>query len=137
VRVDIEGRVALVTGGVRNIGRATALALAGSGATVAVTWAHDPDAAAETVAAVEAVGGRAGAYRVDLADVAALRATVAQVEAELGGVSILVNNAGRPEEIAAAILYLCSPEAGYGTGEEIRVTGGRSPLTRQPWNEYR
>ena len=255
MRVDIDGKVALVTGGGRNIGRATALALADSGATVALTYAGDADSAADTVAEIRTHGGTAAAYHVDLADVAALRSTVDRVRADLGDVSILVNNAavrpkgriaelepedvdavlavnlraplftaqavlpamrehgwgrivnlsggtaffggvgrahvvasklgvvglsralaletaswgvtvnsvvpgaidtvrdessgvthhldripvgrlGTPAEIAATVLFLCSPEAAYITGQEIKVTGGHSPLSRQPWAEY-
>lgn len=255
MRVDLDGKVALVTGGARNIGAAIARALAGSGVAVALTYRGNADGAAQTVERIKADGGRAMAYAVDVADVDALRTVVATAAADLGDISILVNNAavrpahrigdmtpadfdavmavnlraplfaaqavlpsmrtsgwgrivnisggtayfggvarahvvasklgivglsralaletatwgvtvnsvvpgaidterdegstithhidripvgrlGQPEEIAAAVLYLCSPEAGYVTGQEIRVTGGHSPLSRQPWAEY-
>jgi 3-oxoacyl-[acyl-carrier protein] reductase len=253
VKADLNGRVAVVTGGSRNIGRATAITLAESGATVAVTYARDATAAAGTATAITAAGGTARAYAVDVADVDSLRQTTAQIAADLGPISILVNNAairparriaditpadfdavmavnlraplfaaqavlpgmraqgwgrivnlsggtayfggvgrahvvasklgivgltralaleaapwgvtvnavvpgaidterstpmphhldripvgrlGQPAEIAAAVLYACSPEAAYLTGQEIRVTGGHSPLSRQPWAEY-
>lgn len=255
MKVDVAGRVVLVTGGVRNLGRATAISLAESGATVAVTYERDKRSAEETVSTLRATGATANAYQVDLADVEALRHMVDTVRGDLGDISILVNNAavrpaariadiesadfddvmavnlrapfftaqavlpamralgwgrivnfsggtamfggigrahvvasklgivgltralaleaapwgvtvnavvpgamdttrdsgpapshhvdripvgrlGQPEEIAATVLFLCSPEAAYITGQTIRVTGGHSPLSRQPWNEY-
>jgi 3-oxoacyl-[acyl-carrier protein] reductase len=254
VRVDLEGKVAVVTGGVRNIGRAIATALADSGAHVAVTYSTDKAAADDTVADLSARGVRVAGYRTDARDVDRLQTTLARVANDLGPVSVLVNNAairpaqkiaeirpadfddvvavnlrgpffaaqavlpgmraagwgrivnisggtayfggvkrahvvatklglvglsralalevagwgvtvntvvpgaiggsknsgageahlervpagrrGTPEEIAAAVLYLCSPEAGYVTAQELLVTGGQWPLQRQPWNEY-
>ncbi len=86
----LEGRIALVTGGGRGIGRTIALAFAEAGARVAV--------AARTVAEIEAVarecGGSAIAIPLDVADEAACVAAIARVERELGGLDILVNNAG-------------------------------------------
>ncbi len=92
--MSLAGRVALVTGGGRGIGRAIALALAEDGADVAVNYRRDEEAAKETVAAVEALGRRAGAYRasVDQADENA--EMVEAVLHDFGHVGILVNNAG-------------------------------------------
>ncbi len=92
--MSLAGRVALVTGGGRGIGRAIALALAADGADVAVNYRRDEEAAKETVAAVEALGRRAGAYRasVDQADENA--EMVEAVLRDFGHVGILVNNAG-------------------------------------------
>lgn len=91
---DISGRVALVTGGGRGIGRAISLALARAGAPVAVNWVANEGAADDTVTAVKAAGGRALAVQGDVADGAAVERMVAAVEAQLGPVDILVNNAG-------------------------------------------
>jgi NAD(P)-dependent dehydrogenase (short-subunit alcohol dehydrogenase family) len=91
---SLEGRVALVTGGGRGIGRAIALGLAEDGADVAVNYRRDAAAARDTVAAVEALGRRAVAYAASLEDDPALQAMVDGVLGDLGNVSILVNNAG-------------------------------------------
>jgi NAD(P)-dependent dehydrogenase (short-subunit alcohol dehydrogenase family) len=91
---SLEGRIALVTGAGRGIGRAIALGLAEDGADVAVNYRRDADAAAECVAAVRALGRRAEAFAAPLEDEAALEAMVAAVERDLGPISILVNNAG-------------------------------------------
>lgn len=87
-------RVALVTGGSRGIGRACAVALAREGHRVAVTYAHDAEAAAETEAAVETVGGKCLSVKADAADAAAVDAAFGEVEAALGKVEVLVVSAG-------------------------------------------
>ena len=88
------GQVAAVTGAGRGIGKATALALAGQGAAVAV-MARSGDEIAATAAAIEADQGRALAVRVDITDAEAVRGAFARVAGELGEVDLLVNNAGR------------------------------------------
>ena len=90
----LAGRVALVTGGGRGIGRAIALRLAKDGAGVAVNYRRDADAAAEVVAQIEAMGRRAKAYAASVDQVDACAAMVESVVADFGGVDILVNNAG-------------------------------------------
>jgi 3-oxoacyl-[acyl-carrier protein] reductase len=92
--LDLDGRVALVTGGNRGIGRAVALSLAEGGADVAVVYRRDGDAAAATVKDVEALGRRAGAYAADVAVPDEVDAVVAAVVADFGYVDIVVNNAG-------------------------------------------
>jgi len=91
---DLKGRVALVTGGSRGIGRSIALALAGAGARVAVNYRVEAEAAAEVVRAITGAGGAAVALQADVADPAAVTGLVAGAEAALGPVDILVNNAG-------------------------------------------
>jgi NAD(P)-dependent dehydrogenase (short-subunit alcohol dehydrogenase family) len=90
----LDGRVALVTGGGRGIGRAISLALAEDGADVAVNFRRDQDAADEVVARIEKLDRRAHAYRASVDSYDEDRAMVEAVVAELGPVDILVNNAG-------------------------------------------
>ena len=93
-RTNLSGRVALVTGGSRGIGRAIALALAEDGADVAISFRRDADAAKQTVQDIEALGRRAKAYAAPLEDDAALVQMVDDAEGDLGNIGILVNNAG-------------------------------------------
>jgi 3-oxoacyl-[acyl-carrier protein] reductase len=88
------GRVALVTGGSRGIGRAVAVALAESGHRVAVGFSTDSAAADDTCAAVEAVGSEAMAVQGDVRDPAAVDGAFKQVEDAWGKVEVLVANAG-------------------------------------------
>jgi len=94
---SLQGKVALVTGAARRIGRATALALAGEGADVAITYLQSKEAAAQTVCELQALGVRAAAIQTDLRKPESIRETVARVAAEFGRIDILVNNAGRFE----------------------------------------
>ncbi len=90
----VSGRVALVTGGTRGIGRAVAEALAGAGIAVAVNYRSRKEEAAEVVAGIERAGGRAIAVGADVSVSAEVDAMVEQVRAGLGEVDILINNAG-------------------------------------------
>ncbi len=90
----LEGRVALVTGASRGIGRAIALELARSGAVVTVNYNSRADAAAEVVSAIQALGGKAAAVQADVADFAQAEALVQGVVQAHGQIDILVNNAG-------------------------------------------
>ena len=94
MRWHLEGRIALVTGASRGIGRAIALRLAEEGADVAVNYLTSPDPAREVVRTVEAMGRRSLAVRADVASVEDVEAMVDRVEGELGPVDVLVNNAG-------------------------------------------
>jgi 3-oxoacyl-[acyl-carrier protein] reductase len=91
----VHGRVALVTGGGRGVGRAISELLASNGAAVAVNYRRDERSAHETVARIRAAGGTASAYCADVADEHADEAMVAEVIADHGGIDILVNNGGQ------------------------------------------
>jgi len=90
----LSGRVALVTGGSRGVGRAIAQRLAADGAAVAVNYRRDDAAARDTVAAIEADGGRAVAFQAAIGDDQAVAAMTEAVRSDLGDVDILVSNAG-------------------------------------------
>ncbi len=92
--MGLEGRVALVTGGGRGIGRAVSLALAEDGADVAINYRRDEQAAEETLADVEKLGRRAAKYHASVDSWDEDEAMVNAVLADFGGVDILVNNAG-------------------------------------------
>jgi 3-oxoacyl-[acyl-carrier protein] reductase len=92
---DFKGKVALVTGASRGIGRAVALTLARGGASVALSYAGNEAAAAEALRLVEEAGApRARLHRFDVADPAACNAAVEAIVGEWGGLHVLVNNAG-------------------------------------------
>ncbi|HEV3504268.1 MAG TPA: SDR family NAD(P)-dependent oxidoreductase, partial [Actinomycetes bacterium] len=93
---DFEGKVVLVTGGSRGIGRAVAEQFAARGATVVVHFRADQEAADDTLAALEGDGHLA--LQADVADPDQARSLVEQVVDELGRVDVLVNNAGIYEE---------------------------------------
>lgn len=91
---EFAGRTALVTGGSRGIGRAVCLRLAQGGARVAVNYARDDKAAAETKAGIEAAGAACALVKADVSDPEAVIAMAAATEAELGPVDLLVTSAG-------------------------------------------
>ena len=92
--IDLTGKVALVTGGSRGLGRAIALRLAKQGADVAFSYRGNEDAAKGTVSEIEGLGRKALAIQGDVRDPEAADAVVKGVLAEFGKVDILVNNAG-------------------------------------------
>jgi len=94
MRIDLSGRVALVTGASRGLGRGMALALASAGAPVVVNYREDEVGAKETVAAVEASGGRAWPCRADVGVGREVEAMIAATHERWGRLDILVNNAG-------------------------------------------
>ena len=91
--LGIAGKVALITGGGRNIGRAVALSLAGAGAVPVVLYHADAETAQAVCDQIVAAGGRAGRVQADIGDIAQCRAAVKKVAAEFGDIDILINNA--------------------------------------------
>jgi len=91
---DAEGRVALVTGGSRGIGRSLSIALAASGHRVAVNYSSNKEAAEDVVSSIAGDGGEAIAVQGDVGDEASVTDMVARVEEAFGPPLVLVNNAG-------------------------------------------
>jgi 3-oxoacyl-[acyl-carrier protein] reductase/pteridine reductase len=96
---NLRGKTALVTGGARRLGRASALALARAGADVAITYRNSAREARETVVDLSGLGVRAFALRCDVTDEASVRAMMKEVGRELGRIDILVNNAANYEDV--------------------------------------
>lgn len=91
---EFEGKIAIVTGGSRGIGRAIVLMLAEQGANVAFNYLSSKEKAEALVKEVEAKGVKCSASRVDIRDFDAVKSWVVEVKEALGGLDILVNNAG-------------------------------------------
>ena len=125
---DLTGKVALVTGGSRGIGRAICLRLAEAGAAVAVNY-HRPETpefgrnnladAHEVVGTIEAGGGKAIAVEADVSDKAAVERMVAETVERFGGLDILVNNAG----ICPFHEFLDMPEALWDRVQAVNLKG--------------
>jgi 3-oxoacyl-[acyl-carrier protein] reductase len=123
---DFKGKVALVTGASRGIGRAIAVALARGGASVALNYAGNEAAAREALELVTAAGApRAKLYRFDVADPAACGKAVDEVVAEFGALHILVNNAG----IAIDQLLMRLKDEDWKRQLDVNLTGAFN-LTR-------
>lgn len=105
--MKLQGRIALVTGASRGIGRAISCALAAEGATVAVNYRSGKDKADEVVKEITGAGGRAAAFGGDVSDYAQAKALVEQVLKDLGGLHILINNAGISKD---GLIFNMEPE---------------------------
>lgn len=92
--LGLKGRVALVTGAARDVGKEIALNLAAEGAAVAVNYRSSRDEAEAVVQEIVAKGGKAKAYAADVVDYAAVKAMVETIVKDFGGLNVLVNNAG-------------------------------------------
>ncbi|MFA6507279.1 MAG: SDR family oxidoreductase [Treponemataceae bacterium] len=102
--MDVRGKTVLVTGGCTGIGRSCALKLAALGANVAVNYSRSAEEARQVVAEIEAIGRKAIAVKADIAVDVEIRAMVARILAEFGGIDVLINNAGRTHYIDIADL---------------------------------
>src|SRR6185503_14861938 len=116
---ELEGKVALVTGGSRGIGRAIGVALGKLGAKVVLNYSSNEAAAAESAAAVAAAGGVAVTKRFDVADPAAVDAAFKEVVAAEGALHILVNNAG----VAVNTLVLGAKDADWKRAIDVNLNG--------------
>jgi NAD(P)-dependent dehydrogenase (short-subunit alcohol dehydrogenase family) len=114
-QAPLQGKVALVTGAARRIGRSLALSLAEAGASVAITWRDSEAEAAQTVADLQALGVQALALRAELRDPAQVRAAVEAAAARFSRLDILVNNAGRYETAALESLTVEQWDAMFET----------------------
>ncbi len=92
--LSLQGRVAIVTGGSRGIGRAIALELARRGAKVVVNYNRSPEAAESVVNEIKAAGGEAAAFQADVSETAAAQSLIKFAVDTFGDLHILVNNAG-------------------------------------------
>jgi NAD(P)-dependent dehydrogenase (short-subunit alcohol dehydrogenase family) len=97
MNLGLGGKVALVTGGARDVGREISLMLAREGAAVAVNYLHSEADAVSLVADINRLGGRAAAYQADVADYGAVSRLVERVVGDLGRLDVVVNNAGYVE----------------------------------------
>jgi 3-oxoacyl-[acyl-carrier protein] reductase len=110
MQIDLSGKVALVTGGARDIGRATVLKLAEAGAAVAVNYFGSEEKAHSLITAINDNGGKAIAVKADVTNTESVEAMIAEVESKLGRIDVLVNNAGgllarkRLDEMDAAFM---------------------------------
>ncbi|EKS41722.1 SDR family NAD(P)-dependent oxidoreductase [Afipia broomeae] len=92
--MQLKGKVALVTGGARDVGREIALSLAAEGAMVAVNYNGSRSSAEAVVAEIEKSGGKAKAYKADVANFDEVNTMVTSIASDFGGLNIVVNNAG-------------------------------------------
>lgn len=119
---DLTGRVALVTGAGRGIGRGVAQALMAQGVAVAVNDL-DPETAAETADALRGTGGRAHAVPFDVADFEACEAGVRSAEEALGAIDLLVNNAGGTPDKMWPTPFLKTPRSSWPAFLEMNLIG--------------
>ncbi len=151
--MDLEGRVALVTGAARRIGRAIALRLARAGCHVVVHYRRAAKAAAETAAACRAAGVRAEPLAADFAEPAAPAALVRTVLDRLGRLDVLVNNAAEFEPMdfdrfdpavwertlrvnltaPAALIHAARPALREARGRVVNLCDA---ATARPWPDY-
>ena len=111
----LQGKTVLVTGGARRLGRASALALAGAGADVAITFRDSLRDAQRTVIDVSGLGVRALALACDVTDEKSVKTAVKEAVRELGGIDILVNNAANYETATFEKLTLAQWDAMFAS----------------------
>ncbi len=155
MKIQLEGKRAIVTGANSGLGRAIAQALGEAGARVVIDYLTDPGAADEVAASVRANGGEAVTFEADVSDPRQVEKLFERIDAEWGGIDLLVNNAGvdgerqltwesDPESWRRTIgvdlvgPYLCAREAlrrmvPQGSGVIVNVTSVHEVI---PWTGY-
>jgi NAD(P)-dependent dehydrogenase (short-subunit alcohol dehydrogenase family) len=144
--LNLNGKIALVTGATSGVGTEVALSLAAEGASVAVNYRSSAEEADALVNAIAAKGGKAKAYKADVADFAAVQAMVEAIVKDFGGLNVLINNAGlairqrfletKPDDwhrqIDACLYgaihccYAAAPHLNSGNGRIVSVIGDSS-----------
>ncbi len=124
----LQGEKVLITGGARRIGRGLALALAGAGASVAITYRQSSAEAEATVAALRALGVDAFAVACDLSLPASIRAAVLAAADALGGLTLLVNNAGAFETASLETLGVEQWDAMFATNTRAPFLAAQAAL---------
>jgi len=117
--MQLAGKIALVTGAQKGIGRGIAIAFAAAGADVAIDWLDDEGEAREVAAAVVSHGRRAITIQADMAKLADVQEMVAAVVTEFGGIDILVNNAG----VFPRVPFLEITEADWDFVQNVNLKG--------------
>ena len=120
----LTGKVALITGGAKRLGRAAALTLAQSGSDVAITFLRSEKQARQTLRDLEEAGVRALAVHCDVTDPRSVRDVLREVVGELGNIDILVNNAANYETVSFDNLTLPQWDAIFAT------------ITQGAWQNY-
>jgi len=111
----LAGKVALLTGAAKRLGKASALALAQAGADVAITFLHSEKEAQRTSKELEGTGARTLAVRCDVTDPRSVQAAIGELVQKLGGIDLLINNAGNYESVAFEDLTLHQWDAIFAT----------------------
>ena len=143
---ELKGKVAIVTGGSRGIGRAIALKLAQMGADVAVNYARSANQAGEVVEMITSLGQRGLALKADMRSVDEIRTLFARVQSDLGRLDILVNNAGmlinkkiadvsveeydQLMDLNLKSVFFCCQEAARGMSDGGRIINISSTVTK-------
>jgi NAD(P)-dependent dehydrogenase (short-subunit alcohol dehydrogenase family) len=117
----LSNKVALVTGGAKRMGRAAALSLTAAGATVAITYLRSKGEAEGTLREIKQLGGKGIAVRCDVTSAYSVRKAVGTVVRRLGGIDLLINNAGKYETVAF-------DELTVGQWDAILATNVRGPF---------
>jgi NAD(P)-dependent dehydrogenase (short-subunit alcohol dehydrogenase family) len=120
---ELTGKVALVTGASRGIGRATALALAEQGADVVITYVKNEASAQQTVAELLSKQVRAARIQVNLTGAAELFRNMPQAKDYIAS-NTAIGRIGAPMDVAGAIAFLCTPQASFISGAVLNIDGG-------------